>query len=121
LRVSTSDQDLDKNKSDILFFANENNLGKVHFVEEKISGAIHWKKRELGSIINSLVAGDDLIVSEFSRLGRSMLECMEIMTHCLDQKIGMAQKPPVLVNIMHAAFYPNVLPFRHECYDSIAL
>jgi DNA invertase Pin-like site-specific DNA recombinase len=81
LRVSTADQDLDKNKSDILFFANENNLGKVHFIEEKISGAVHWKKRELGAIINSLAEGDHLIVSEFSRLGRSMLECMEIMTH----------------------------------------
>ena len=89
LRVSTTDQDLDKNKSDILFFANENNLGKVHFIEEKISGAVHWKKRELGAIINSLAEGDHLIVSEFSRLGRSMLECMEIMTHCLDQKINL--------------------------------
>ena len=74
LRVSTVDQDLGKNKSDVLFFANENNLGKVHFVEEKISGAIHWKKRELGSIIDSMSEGDHLIVSEFSRLGRSMLD-----------------------------------------------
>lgn len=89
LRVSTVDQDLDKNKSDVLFFANENNLGKVHFVEEKISGAIHWKKRELGSIIESMSEGDHLIVSEFSRLGRSMLECMEIMSHCLERKINL--------------------------------
>lgn len=89
LRVSTVDQDLGKNKSDILFFANENNLGKVHFVEEKISGAIHWKKRELGSIIKSMSEGDHLIVSEFSRLGRSMLECMEIMSHCLEKKINL--------------------------------
>ncbi|HGH8180095.1 TPA: recombinase family protein [Legionella pneumophila] len=89
LRVSTVDQDLGKNKSDVLFFANENNLGKVHFVEEKISGAIHWKKRELGSIIESMSEGDHLIVSEFSRLGRSMLECMEIMTHCLEKKINL--------------------------------
>ena len=88
LRVSTVDQDLGKNKSDVLFFANENNLGKVHFVEEKISGAIHWKKRELGSIIDSM-SGDHLIVSEFSRLGRSMLECMEIMSHCLEKKINL--------------------------------
>ncbi|MBA3535251.1 MAG: recombinase family protein [Tatlockia sp.] len=87
LRVSTSDQDLDKNKSDILFFANEHNLGKVNFIEEKISGAIHWKKRELGSIISSLSEGDNLIVSEFSRLGRSMLECMEIIIYCLEIKI----------------------------------
>ncbi len=89
LRVSTLDQDLGKNKSDILFFANENNLGKVHFIEEKISGAIHWKKRELGSIIDSMSEGDHLIVSEFSRLGRSMLECMEIMSHCLEKKINL--------------------------------
>lgn len=88
LRVSTVDQDLDKNKSDILFFANDNNLGKVHFVEEKISGTAHWKKRELGSIIESMSEGNHLIVSEFSRLGRSMLECMEIMSHCLDKKIN---------------------------------
>ena len=89
LRVSTIDQDLGKNKSDILFFANENNLGKVHFIEEKISGAIHWKKRELGSIIDSMSEGDHLIVSEFSRLGRSMLECMEIMSYCLEKKINL--------------------------------
>jgi DNA invertase Pin-like site-specific DNA recombinase len=89
LRVSTLDQDLGKNKSDILFFANENNLGKVYFVEEKISGTIHWKKRELGSIIESMSDGDHLIVSEFSRLGRSMLECMEIMNHCLEKKINL--------------------------------
>lgn len=89
LRVSTLEQDLDKNKSDILFFVNENNLGKVHFIEEKISGAIHWKKRELGSIIDSLSTGENLIVSEFSRLGRSMLECMEIITLCLEKKINL--------------------------------
>lgn len=89
LRVSTLEQDLDKNKSDILFFANENNLGKVHFIEEKISGSIHWKKRELGSIIDSLSTGENLIVSEFSRLGRSMLECMEIITLCLEKKINL--------------------------------
>lgn len=89
LRVSTLEQDLDKNKSDILFFANENNLGKVHFIEEKISGAIYWKNRELGSIIDSLSTGENLIVSEFSRLGRSMLECMEIITVCLEKKINL--------------------------------
>ena len=89
LRVSTSEQEVDKNKSDILFFANENNLGKVLFVEEKASGTIHWKKRELGRIINDLSEGGNLVVSEFSRLGRSMLECIEIITLCLEKKINL--------------------------------
>ena len=39
-RVSTQDQDLDKNKADILHFANDKDLGKVEFVEEKISGTV---------------------------------------------------------------------------------
>jgi DNA invertase Pin-like site-specific DNA recombinase len=80
LRVSTNDQDLEKNKSDILFLGNEKNLGKIHFVEEKISGKVSWKKRKLAEILEELKEGDNLIVSELSRLGRSMLECMEILS-----------------------------------------
>ncbi len=38
LRVSTLDQGLEKNKSDILHFANRHDLGKVNFVEEIASG-----------------------------------------------------------------------------------
>jgi DNA invertase Pin-like site-specific DNA recombinase len=38
LRVSTADQDLEKNKADILQLANNHDLGRVRFVEEKISG-----------------------------------------------------------------------------------
>ncbi len=70
-------------------FANEHNLGKVNFIEETISGAIHWKNRELGSIIHSLSEGDHLIVSAFSTLGRSMLECLEVITFCLEKNINL--------------------------------
>jgi len=38
LRVSTLDKDLEKNKADILHFANHHDLGKVNFVEEIASG-----------------------------------------------------------------------------------
>lgn len=80
LRVSTTDQDVEKNKSDILHFANEKELGKVEWVEEQASGRISWRKREIAQVIDTLQAGDTLIVSELSRLGRSMLECMEILS-----------------------------------------
>lgn len=89
LRVSTSDQDIEKNKSDILFFANDKNLGKVSFVEDKSSGVINWRKRLLGELIESLNKDDNLIISEFSRLGRSMLECIEIISICLSKKINL--------------------------------
>jgi DNA invertase Pin-like site-specific DNA recombinase len=80
LRVSTFSQDLKKNKADILHLANEKNLGKVHFVEEVISGKVSWKNRLISGVMDELGENDNIIVSELSRLGRSMLECMEILS-----------------------------------------
>ncbi len=80
LRVSTLEQDLEKNKADILSLANEKNLGKVEFIEEKVSGKISWKRRQIALIIEDLGKDDVILLSEFSRLGRSMLECMEIIS-----------------------------------------
>lgn len=80
LRVSTEEQDLEKNKADILFLANDKNLGRVEFVEEKISGTVSWHKRKIAGIIEQAQAGDNVIVAELSRLGRSMLEVMEILS-----------------------------------------
>ena len=80
LRVSTIDQDIEKNKASILHLANNKDLGKVYFVEEKASGKTPWRKRRIATIIESLNRGDNLVVSELSRLGRSMLECMEILS-----------------------------------------
>lgn len=80
LRVSTIDQDLEKNKADILKLAHSLELGHVNFVEEKVSGKISWKKRKIAEVMEAAQKGDTIIVSELSRLGRSMLECMEILS-----------------------------------------
>ncbi len=87
LRVSTDEQDLKKNKADILHLANEKNLGRVQWVEEIVSGQVSWKKRKVAQVLETLQAGDNLLVSELSRLGRSMLECMEILSIATDKKI----------------------------------
>jgi DNA invertase Pin-like site-specific DNA recombinase len=80
LRVSTEAQDLEKDKADILKFANGKGFGQVAFVEEKISGYKgSWKDRKIKSVIDDLEKGDKLIIPEMSRLGRSMLEIMEIL------------------------------------------
>src|SRR5579859_1809778 len=80
LRVSTTDQDLEKNKFDILQLANNKGLGQVEWVEETVSGRVSWRKRQIASILGECQSGDNVIVSELSRLGRSMLECMEILS-----------------------------------------
>jgi DNA invertase Pin-like site-specific DNA recombinase len=87
LRVSTFSQELEKNKSDILALANNFDLGKVSFVEEIISGKVSWRKRKIAEILDGLKSGDSIIVSELSRLGRSMLECMEILSVSLEKGV----------------------------------
>jgi DNA invertase Pin-like site-specific DNA recombinase len=52
----------------------------VVFFEEKVSGKISWKERKIKNIIDDLGEGDRLIVPELSRLGRSMLEIMEMLS-----------------------------------------
>ena len=88
LRVSTDEQDLKKNRADILHLANEKGLGKVRWIEETVSSRISWKKRKIAQVLGELSEGDNLIVSELSRLGRSMLECMEILSIATDKKIN---------------------------------
>ena len=67
---------------------NNRNFGKVEFVEEKVSGAKSWKERKIKAIIDELGKGDRLIVPELSRLGRSMLEIMEILAIAKDSEIA---------------------------------
>lgn len=88
LRVSTIDQDLEKNKAAILALANSKVLGHVQFVEEKVSGKISWKKRKIAEVLETAEKGDNIIVSELSRLGRSMLECMEILSIAMQKEIN---------------------------------
>ncbi|MGA3118645.1 MAG: recombinase family protein [Syntrophobacteraceae bacterium] len=64
LRVSTNDQDLEKNKADILAFANERKLVPVEWVEEKASGMKSWRSREIARAVEYLSSGDWLITPE---------------------------------------------------------
>lgn len=88
LRVSTIDQDIEKNKADILNLANNKSLGKVYFIEEKASGKVSWRKRKIAGVLEELRDGDNILVSELSRLGRSMLECMEILSIATQEGIN---------------------------------
>jgi len=88
LRVSTMNQDLEKNKADILSYANDHDLGKVHFVQEVVSGKVSWIRRRIKEVIDQLGKNDWLIVPELSRLGRNMLEIMEIISEATRKEIN---------------------------------
>ncbi|RII28375.1 MAG: resolvase [Geobacter sp.] len=80
IRVSTNRQDGDNQRYSILEFANGKKLGTIDFVDEVVSGTVGWQKRQLADLMDRLKKGDTLIVAELSRLGRSMLEIMELLS-----------------------------------------
>ena len=88
IRVSTDKQDLENQKFAILQFANNKKLGNVEFIEEAVSGKVSWKNRKLKDLIMQLQKRDNLIVAELSRLGRSMLEIMELLNLLLQKGIN---------------------------------
>lgn len=87
IRVSTLLQDTEKNKIDILKFANSMQLGQVDFIEEHCSGCKDYKKRKLGALIESMCKGDVLIVPELSRIARSITQILEVIKVTKDKGI----------------------------------
>ena len=79
LRVSTIDQNTEKNKLEILKFVNERKLGNVEFIEEQVSGKSNFKNRQLGVLLEKMEKGDILIVPELSRIARSITQIFEVI------------------------------------------
>ena len=89
LRVSTDMQDTEKNKSDVLRFANDKKLGNVEWVEETITGTSNYKQRKLGKVLVELSKNDVLIVPELSRLARSISQILEIIDIAKNKDIAL--------------------------------
>jgi DNA invertase Pin-like site-specific DNA recombinase len=87
LRVSTDKQDSNNQRHSVLEYVNRNNLGSVNFTAESISSRKSWKERAIADIVEKSVEGDIIIVSELSRLGRSMLEIFELVSILLRKKV----------------------------------
>lgn len=79
LRVSTLEQNTEKNKLDVLKFANTKKLGNVYFIEEQISGKENFKNRQLGALLEKMKKNDVLIVPELSRIARSITQIFEVI------------------------------------------
>lgn len=84
LRVSTGKQFLENQKSEIIRYMANKKVVIDRWVEETVSGKTNRTRRKLGQIIKELKRGDTLIVTEISRLSRSLHEIMVIMKHCVD-------------------------------------
>ena len=87
LRVSTGKQHLENQKEEIEKFAARKNLTVNRWVTEVVSGKKKEHDRKLGRLLKSLKRGDVLIVTELSRLSRTLLDIMSILHRCLEMNI----------------------------------
>lgn len=87
LRVSTNRQNIANQKDEIRRFAEGKSLKVDNWVMEVASGRTQGKYRKLGSLLNRMRRGDVLIVTEVSRLSRTLTDVMAIMGKCLSKQI----------------------------------
>ena len=87
LRVSTGKQNPENQREEIRRFAEEKEMCVSSWIMETASGKIPYRKRKLGRTLKRMKHGDVLIVSEISRLSRSLTEIMSIMGGCLEKGI----------------------------------
>lgn len=87
LRISTDKQHIENQQDEIRRFADRQGLRIDRWVTEIVSGRKNECERKLGPLIRRLHAGDMLIVTELSRLSRTLTDIMGIMGECLRRKI----------------------------------
>lgn len=85
LRVSTGKQHLANQQDEIRRFAESRNLVVDHWVTEVVSGKKSERDRKLGALLRRLKKNDTLIVTEISRLSRTLTDIMAIMGKCLER------------------------------------
>lgn len=79
LRVSTAEQDLIKQEYLLLTYARANKLHIDEMITVKISATKTQAERKINEIFENLNEGDILLVAELSRLGRNMLEVLNLI------------------------------------------
>ena len=89
LRVSTEKQNLQNQKSEIERFTAQKNIHVDRWIMEIASGKKAGKERQLGNILKKVKKGDTLIVTEISRLSRTLTDIMGIMGKCLEKEVSL--------------------------------
>lgn len=87
IRVSTDKQTTENQRFEITNYTEKKELQIGTWIEETISATKKLENRKLGTLLNQMVKGDILIVSELSRLGRNLMQIMSILNRCMENDI----------------------------------
>ena len=87
IRVSTEAQSVENQKMAITEYARRHGIKKVQWTAETISGTRQPEKRKLGELLEELRKDDTLIITELSRLGRSIIMILSVLQKLLDKGV----------------------------------
>ncbi len=87
IRTSTSKQDTDNQKLQIFEYAHQQNIHIDEILFIQISSGKSLIQRRINELMEKLDAGDTLIVTEISRLGRSTSEVIQLINTLLNSQI----------------------------------
>lgn len=87
LRVSKDAQDVKNQRLAILEFARKEHLEISEFMEVSVSSRRSPKERQIDRLLSQLEAGDTLVVSELSRMGRSVGEIILTVDQLVKQRV----------------------------------
>ena len=88
LRVSTDGQDLKNQRYAILDYADRHGIRVDTWMEVKMSSRRTPKERRIDDLVDSLSPGDCLLVSELSRLGRSVGQIITLVDELVKKQIS---------------------------------
>jgi DNA invertase Pin-like site-specific DNA recombinase len=89
IRISTDAQNTEAQKYSITNWAEKNSKSYTKIFEIAISSRKSADERGINMLLSTLQEGDTLVVSELSRLGRNMLETLNIVQAFMDKKIDL--------------------------------
>ncbi len=87
IRVSTNYQTVQNQKIAIREYAKYHRIRNIIWVAETISGTKNPEKRKLGNLLGAANEGDTIIVTELSRLGRSMMMILDVLQMLLEKNV----------------------------------
>jgi DNA invertase Pin-like site-specific DNA recombinase len=87
LRVSKDTQDVKNQKLAILEFAQKESIKIDNFMEITVSSRKSTKERKINLLLEQLSSGDTIIVSELSRMGRSVAEIITTIDTLVKREI----------------------------------
>src|SRR3954464_8640377 len=87
LRISKGSQDLANQKLAVLDYARQKQFAIDRFVEDHDSSRKGPAERRVEELLGSLEAGDRLVVSELSRLGRSLGQVIQHANELVNWKV----------------------------------